>query len=110
MPPTPRGVVTAGAPLTSLFPSALNATAQPSNDPGTEPFAMRLGPCWLHVYWVRVNTQTAPLVALPQAPPLTSVFPSELSATNIPRVAAPPVPVSRRPCCDHVVPLLMYTH
>ena len=78
-------------PTSAVLPSDDSATLLPWKAAPTAPVPTSFAPCWVQVVPERVNTHTAPASTSSAEPPTSAVFPSDDSATLIPK---PPVPVS----------------
>ena len=90
----PRLPLSAGPPITAVFPSPDSDTLAPNWPAPVSPAPVSFGPCSVHTPFERVKTQTAPTLPLSPGPPISARFPSPESATLEP---SSPLPFSPDP-------------
>ena len=97
-------------PMSAFFPFPESATRSPKSVTQSSPPTRNLGPRCDHLPLTRPKTQAAPTPHRSPGPPASAVFPSEESATLVPRYAPTASfpssrPVSLWPSCTQLPPL-----
>src|SRR5439155_803780 len=99
-------------PIRAVLPSADSATPPPKVPAPLSSLPVSFEPCCVQVEPERVNTPTAPPLAVTSLqPPIRAVLPSADSATLRPTRLVPvsPLTVSFAPCCVQLEPERVYT-